>query len=162
MTEQNQLPTSIAARAMIAGCVAVVLWAITTAVFWISARPPQDALGDIAAGVAVVFTAAAAVRGLSGLLRRRTENPAIVVLTDVAICVAGLAFIALVGSLTDSDGYVLYSVVVGSAFLLPAVLVVSVVIEIVIHQVWLIRISMCLASAVGVASLALFALTFGA
>lgn len=161
MTEQHQLPTSVAACAMIAGCVAVVFWAIAAAVFWISAQPPHETLGDIASVVAVVFAAAAAVRGLSGLLLR-TENPAITVLTDAGICAAGLAFIALIGSLNDSGGYVLYSVAVSSVFLLPAAVVVSAVIEVVIHQAWLIRASICLASVVGVASLALYALAFGA
>ena len=146
---------------MIAGCVTVVFWAIAATFFWISVRPPLEALGDIATGAAVAFAAAAAVRGLSGLLLRNAENPAVIVLTDAGICAAGLVFIALVGSLNDSNGYVLYSVAVTSAFLLPATIVVSAVIEVVIHQAWLIRTSICLASTVGLASLAFYALSYG-
>lgn len=100
----------------------------------------------------------AAVRTLGGMLLREPLDPVKVVATDVGICVAGLIFIASVGSLAGSNGMALYSVLVMAPFVVPTVLVASIIIEIVLNHVWPLRTAIALAAVAGIFALVIFAL----
>jgi hypothetical protein len=80
------------------------------------------------------------------------------VATDVGICVAGLIFIASVGSLVASNGMARYAVLVMAPFVVPTVLVASIIIEIVLNHAWPLRTAIALAAVAGILVLVIFAL----
>ena len=151
--------SEIGAHAVIAGCVAICVFGVVAIVGWLVAGAPQDALERMALAVPAVFTVAVAVRGFGAMMFRNTPNAAIAIATDVGICVAGLVFIASVGSITDSNGYALYGVLVVAPFVVAAAVVVSVVIQIVLRWAWLVRGTVAFAAVLAVISLGIFAVS---
>lgn len=122
------------ARTLTAACVAVVLYAFGGAIGWLSSGSHPSGLGPLAVGAVVVFAVATAVRGLNAVILRNRPGPLPAVMADLAMCVAALAYIGVIGSVNDSAGMTLYSVMIIAGFLLPAAAVVSSVAELVIRS----------------------------
>lgn len=149
-----------AGRTLTAACVAVVLYASGGIIGWLASGSHPDGLGRLAVGAVVVFAISTAIRGVNAIILRTRRTPVLAVVADLAMCVAAMIYVGIVGSLNDSSGITLYSVVILSGFLLPAVAVVSSIAEIVIRLPRVSTAAMVLAGVVGIAALTAFATTF--
>ena len=158
----NDRTQAVGANAMLAGCVAVAVYGLVGTLIWIANGASPDALEDLGSAVPVIFALMAGLRGFGGLLYKRYPGPVQVVLTDIGIGVAGLVVIAAVGSTYGNSGYALYSVAVMTPFILAAVVIVSVVSEIVARRSWLVRGALALAGIVGLVSLGTYAVSVSA
>jgi len=158
----NDRTQAVGANALLAACVAVAVYGLVGALAWLADGASPDAVDELGSAVPVIFTVVAGLRGFGGLLYKSRPAPVQAVMTDIGMGVAGLVTIAAVGSIHGNSGYALYFVAVTTPFALAAVVVVSVVIEIVARRSWLIRGSIAVAGIVGLISLATYAVSVSA
>ena len=150
---------AVGANALLAGCVAVAVYGVVGTLAWILNGASPDALDELGSAVPVIFTIMAGLRGFGGLFYKSRPGPVQAVITDIGMGVVGLVVIAAVGSIYGSSDYALYSVAVMTPFALAAVVIVSVVIEIVARRSWLIGGSIAVAGIAGIISLGTYAVS---
>ncbi|MGR2754062.1 hypothetical protein [Agromyces arachidis] len=147
----------VSAQAAIAGCVAVVLFAIVSTIGWSLAGADLDGLERIAFATPLVFAIAFAVRAIGTLPFGQPAGVGRAVLMDVAVVAAAVIFIITVGSIGDPSGFAIYSGSIMAMFLVPGTAVASLVVELVRRIPWLTRVAVLGAILAGVLALGIYA-----
>lgn len=147
---------------IVAGCVAVVLYAAVVAAGWAVNGFSAPGLPRLSLGVPIIFAVAVAVRGVRELVSRLFRGPPQAptrVLLDLAIVVSCLVVVALGAWLSDPGVFRLYGIwnlVLAAGFILPAAGSVSMLTELTMKFRAAARATVGAALAIGVCALATF------